>query len=987
MKYVALYTVFLMLFFIGSTEALGQPGTTIDIKKPEKYENRTLTSEKSGDKKFSFPKKLTQNAFTHYNYYFNANNILNNIVAEAKKNFIDDYTRLLPFYNYTLEETSTNSEIDSVIYKTNAGILLHDLRSDWVDNMYLLMGKAYFYRKDFDSASQVFRYINYAFAPKEEGGYDIPIGSSAANTNGTFSIATKEKNSLPQKIFATPPSRNDALLWQAKNYIATDHMGEAAGIIEILKNDPVFPARLKAELNETQAYWFYKTNLYDSAANHIISSLDNATSKQERARMEFLAAQLFQLTGNNDQAVFWYNKSASHTTDPILEVNANLNSIKAFKDSSTNLLKEKLDNLYKMAHRDKYLSNRDIIYYAVAQVELETKNNAGAVAALKKSILNFNEDNPEQRSLSFMLLADINYDSQDYTNAKNNYDSVSLADLKDEKDKARFSQRQEALTIIAANLQTLHEQDSLQHTALLPKDQRDALIKKTVRYLRKQQGLKEEPDVPFVNPAIQQQTQVNIFNTATGADWYFNNQSLKGTGYSEFKQKWGNRPNTDNWRRQAAVDAQNTANDSQDANDNGDDQTVAAGGKPAPNTGENGEISFESLLANLPVTEEQLNASNDKIIEALFTNGQAFQNKLEDYPSAITAYETLMQTFPANGNAEQALFSLYYCYNKMGRTKSADSVLALLNSKYAKGQYTAKINNPKAVVTVKENVNDPATKAYNQIYNLFLEGNFEAAIQAKTNADSAYGKSYWSPQLLYIEAIYYVSKKEDSTAIEVLNNLSELYGDSPLAEKASTMIDVLNRRQEIEDYLTNLQITRNDKETSLPVVDLTAVNTTIEKTEIKRETTVSKPITQLANTKVDTTSKVTNVSRYLFNANDPQYVVILLNKVAPVYINEAKNAFTRYNQTTAAGQKLEISPLKLDDNYNLVLIGPFTDAALAIDYVDKTKPITSSRILPWLTADKYSYTILSNSNLAILKDTKDLEGYKALLNQVLPGKF
>ena len=48
-------------------------------------------------------------------------------------------------------------------------------------------------RNDLDSAGMTFQYINFAFAPKEEGGYDIPIGSNASNDKGEFSIASNEK--------------------------------------------------------------------------------------------------------------------------------------------------------------------------------------------------------------------------------------------------------------------------------------------------------------------------------------------------------------------------------------------------------------------------------------------------------------------------------------------------------------------------------------------------------------------------------------------------------------------------------------------------------------------------------------------------------------------------------------------------------------------------------------------------------------------------
>ncbi|HRI20380.1 MAG TPA: hypothetical protein PLA68_05480, partial [Panacibacter sp.] len=529
---VTVYISSLLLLLVFSLKGFCQPGTTVDLKKPEKYEKRTLTSEKTGNKKFTFPKRVTQNAFSHYNYYFNANNLLNDIIDEAKRSFKDDYTALLPFYNYSLDVTAGSGNIDSIIYKCNAGILLHDLRSDWVDNLYLVLGKAYFFRKNFDSADQVFRYINYAFAPKEAGGYDIPVGSNVSATDGTFSIATKENNSFPKKLISTPPSRNDALLWEARNFLETDQVSSAGGVLEILRHDPLFPSRLKSELEELLAYWYYKQQLYDSSASHLVKALDVADDKLDKSRMEFLAAQLYGLGHNSEQSVAWYGKSAAHTNDPVMEVYANLNSIKASSGKTDSILQEKLDALMKMAHRDKYLANRDIIYYAIAQVELERKDPVQAQQMLKKSIFYNTDENPDQRSKSFLLLADINFDLQQYIPAKNFYDSIDASSLTEERDKNRMSERVPALGIIAHNLSIIHDEDSLQTVALMPKDKRDALIKKTVRYYRKQQGLKEEEPELNINPAIKDNTPGDIFNTAGKSDWYFNNMSLKSSGFN-----------------------------------------------------------------------------------------------------------------------------------------------------------------------------------------------------------------------------------------------------------------------------------------------------------------------------------------------------------------------------------------------------------------------------------------------------------------------
>src|SRR6201985_950893 len=133
--------------------ASGQLGVDYDLSKPAKFENSILASEKSNNgKKFKKSRRFIQNTITHYNYYFNANEKLKMIIARAKAQYREDYSRPLTFYNYSLDATAAQKrDLDSVIYKCTAGILIHDTRNDWIDNLYFLIGKTYYLKKDFDS--------------------------------------------------------------------------------------------------------------------------------------------------------------------------------------------------------------------------------------------------------------------------------------------------------------------------------------------------------------------------------------------------------------------------------------------------------------------------------------------------------------------------------------------------------------------------------------------------------------------------------------------------------------------------------------------------------------------------------------------------------------------------------------------------------------------------------------------------------------------
>ncbi|MBL0069588.1 MAG: hypothetical protein IPP39_14245 [Chitinophagaceae bacterium] len=92
------YTItaaFTLILFQLTLPSFGQLGFPITIKKPQEYDERVLRSEKSDEKKFTLPKRFIQNTVTHYNYYFNANHKLNEVLERAKTAFKDDYSELL----------------------------------------------------------------------------------------------------------------------------------------------------------------------------------------------------------------------------------------------------------------------------------------------------------------------------------------------------------------------------------------------------------------------------------------------------------------------------------------------------------------------------------------------------------------------------------------------------------------------------------------------------------------------------------------------------------------------------------------------------------------------------------------------------------------------------------------------------------------------------------------------------------------------------
>lgn len=1066
-----------MFFSIFCLAASAQLGVDYTLTKPARFENRTLASEKSNNgKKFKKSRRFIQNTITHYNYYFNANEKLKMIMERAKGQFRDDYTRLLPFYNYTLDATlAQKRELDSIIYKCTAGILIHDTRNDWIDNLYLLIGKAYYLKKDFDSAYITLQFLNYAFAPKESDGYDKPIGSNAnADEGGNANIvSTVEKRNALKKIFSLPPSRNEALIWKVRTYIGKEQYGEASALIEVLSNDPQFPARLQPGLNEVKALWFYKRSIDDSAAIYLQKALPAAANHEEVARWEYLIAQLYEQVDRPNEARTFYERTITHTYDPVLEIYARLNAIRQNKEGGEDFIARNIEALVRMAHRDRYESYRDIIYYTAAQMELERHNTPGAENFLLQSVRYVSQNNSIQRNRSFLQLANLSFDEKKYKAAKNYYDSlnISSSDAATLGDISWLPDRKTALATVVSQLQILERQDSLQRLAAMPVPQRDAYIKKMVRALRRQQGLRDETDSTVSNTPFNTNNAnaPDLFKTGSGssADWYFNNPSLKAKGYSDFKTKWGNRPNVDNWQVSSAMKTSQLRGNTR----MGDQQ-----GLNGPNAGAAPTvIDFKTLLNNLPLTPEKMKISMDSVESALFALGKTFQEAVPDYLSAIHSYDSLLEKFPETKREQEALLGLYYCYKKLGDEENAARILNLLKQKYPHGALTARAANPDSTLEAANSPRNNATHQYERIYLAFIEGRFNEAMAEKKVADSLYGDKYWTPQLLYIEAVYLIRTRQDAQAKGVLTAIQMRFPKTPMADKAATLLDVLNRRKQIEDYLTQLQVTRATDDDSI-VIDKTTPTTTNDKPRLVRNDSnmlVKEDTSQLARAhlptapgvqgqkpavtqpgamdklKVDTSGmrKITMDANQLaqlrrqqdslqtamaraqddsaqmarirqkgdsinavmqklkddtarlaaklrtlnsvfsLNPDKPHSVIILLDKVDPVYVSETKNAFSRYNSEEFYSLSLNTENATLTDTLKMVVISNFGNANDALDYLQKVKALAPRQIVPWLPANKYTFLIISAPNLDLLLNNKDMPAYRTFLKAAYPGKF
>ena len=966
-------TILLVFGIFAFQSIFAQVNITFDLKKPKIYEDRKLPSELTPDKKIGPIKRIKENIFSHYNFYFNSNQKIEKIVTAAKQSHKDTFNTLLPFYNYSLNATAQQQqELDSVIIKVNNGVLLHDLRNDWVDDLYYLMGKSYFFQKKFDSAYDVFQYINYNFQPKDraERGYEKTIGSNLNTKGNVYTISSKETGAMGHK-----PIRNETILWIIRTLIEQNNDDDARSMMETLVRDVDFPKRLRPHLYELKSYWFYKIQQYDSSARFLEEALPVCINKQERARMHFLIAQLYAKSNNKEEANEAFEKSIGLTTDPVMAAYAKIYQISLASNNKDRNAKieEDVKALTKLANREKYISYRPIIYAAAGEMELSRDSVMRAIALLEQSN-KYNSNDPDLKLKNNLTIATLAFANKKYTLAKKYFDSTSNTQPGFTKE---IEIKKSIVTDLAKALSIIETEDSLQMVAGMSEKQREIYIKEYLKKLKKEEGLKIDLNSTGLEAKknnLLEEGNNDLFQTqGKSGEWYFNNPTLKSQGSIAFKNKWGTRPNEDNWRRSNA----NTGVPKM--NNKANEMTAADASKDNKNNLT--EVSFDNLLENLPTTSEKLLQSNLKKADAIKTLATLYKDKLGDCKESVYWNNQLLKIQPDSAWLSQIYFDLAFCYKQLDSAAQEKYFTNLLVQHSPKGSLTELLLNPKKSEKEDKIKVTAVEKRYTEIYNQFISGDFNKALANKKLADSIYGDSYWTPQLLYIESVYYVKEKKDSLAIATLTKIESIAPSSPLANKSKILREVLKNRDSIEANLKAMKVTRMKDDD----VEVVAERPKIEPKRMIRDDNnlLKRDSTKLI---AETDKKTTAPSSFQFDPKEAYGVIMIMNGVDIVYINEAKRALSRYHAEKFYQKNFTIRNDKIGEA-PYILISLFNDAADALSYVEKTKPIAAKEIFPWLPADKYSFYIVSPGNLMKMIEDKETVKYIAFLKAQFPGKF
>lgn len=719
------------------------------------------------------------NMTARYNGYYYSNENIKEMVKKIEKANKDDFSKILPLFIYTDNTTSKNfySDCDKSIKKSSIVIQRHTITEKkskkeipnackWIDDNYMLIGKAHFYKRDLFSALEAFEYV--------------------------------------AKIYPNPEAKYNGMLWMMRtnNEIGSFSLTEAS--IDEIRNATDFPTDkyFQRELAAVTADYYIKREDYSPSIKHLIKAIALTRNKTTKARYTYVLAQIYEKLGDNKKASQYYAMVPGLHPTYEMAFNSQINRAKLYDISSggSKIIKKQLN---KMLRDDKNIEFQDQIYYALADIAQKEKDTALAFVYLGKSIKATTTNNT-QKALSYLKRADIYFERPDYKNAQANYDSTMTFLPKEYLDYDMIEEKKKSLTSLVTNLNVIALQDSLQRLGTMPVAEREKTIDGMITKIEEEEKAAEEERL---NQLLKPTNPTETTTAASGGStaWYFYNPATVSFGQGAFTKKWGNRKLEDNWRRSEKDQVIANANPDEVNNDLSDSAQTLGSNATSLGSKTKNKKDRNYYLKNVPTTPDAIAKSNIKIVDAYYNVGSIYKEQLLNNQKSVEAFEELLKRFPENKYKLNSYYQLYRTYLAMGNQEKSDVYKNLLVNDYPDSDYAAIIRNPSYAADIAAS-RSVVEKFYTETYQLYVGANYTQAYANCMRADSLYSKSNLMPQFSFLKALC-VGRTQDITAFEsALTQVVVKYPKDPVKAKAQEMLDMIKKQKSPEPTATTATV-------------------------------------------------------------------------------------------------------------------------------------------------------------------------------------
>jgi len=685
---------------------------------------------------------------TKYNTLYNGNIAFEQGRETLNDTYQDDYFEVLPIERLEVSgEIKLDSEDNNPNFliaeeKATKAIQKHSMdikdeeRNPQIDEAFLLLGKARYFDERYIPALESFNYI-------------------------------LNKYSESDKL-------NEASIWREKVNIRLENDDLAIKNLKRLMKYERLKDQEYADARAMLAQAYINLNAPDTAVQNLKIASHYTKKNPEKGRYYYIIGQLYNQLGYKDSANYAFDKviELNRKSPRIYMINAKIEKLKNTQVTGENK-EEILEYLTKMELNRENRPYLDGIYRQLAEFHLEQESDSLAILYFNKS-LRASQNKPKLNALNYENLAEYNFDESIYKPAGAYYDSV-LTNLNENTKKFRaIKKKRDNLEDVIKYEDIVHYADSVITVYQMPKDEQLAYFGKHIEELQKAKEAAQKKEKERITDGFA------AFNNSKGGKenkgkFYFYNITSLGYGQNDFKNRWGNRELTDDWRwsDKSLINSENIA--LQNAPGANDSISVVS---------EDEKFSLDYYMDRLPTDVAIIDSL---MTERNFANYQLGLIYKEKFNENLLAAEKLENVLASNAEERLILPSKYNLYKIYEEVDSPlkERMKADIIANHSDSRYAEILLNPQAVLA---DSSDSPEKRYENLFKQYQEQHF---LQVITGAEENINRFTGDPivpkfEMLKANAIGRLQGFE--LFKEALNYVALTYPNNPEGKKAEQMI-------------------------------------------------------------------------------------------------------------------------------------------------------------------------------------------------------
>ena len=749
-------------------------------------------------RKDGFVNRKYQGFTTQYNVLFNGQEALKSELTNREKSYKDNfyapYIKLL-----TYEEQASASTMDNLGFTPNTeGVPPSDFfRDDAPDNSSGNTGNTAGALQVAEiKALKAIEKHSMLFNGKEKNKqiFDAYLLLAKARLFQGKALEALDAINIMKKNFAKDKRLNLVKVYEAYAYGKMKDYYQADENFRDLKEE-----KLRKSERKLLSVFYSEMLLEAGKKEEAITELEEAyqfnKNKKLRSRIAFLRGQILASLGENEKARESFVTAYKNARDFEFEVKSQIEIAKTFNGNGDDYegAKKYLESISK---KGTYSSRKNEFYYALGIMANKAAKKDEAQDYFKKSVKEKISDS-QIRGLAYYEIGKKHFDENDYLSAGVYYDSAYAA-MNYPPAKENLKSLTENIKQVSKNYYLIKKNDSILNLTKMSNDERIAYFNKHIETLKTKEA-KQEIERKKTEKEKNNKFETTDFALLNGTDnsnsffdftggsksFYFANQSTISKGESAFKQIWGNRASTDNWRTSTK---QNSIEDL---------KNEALGITSAPNPR---RYEPDFYIEKIPTKTEELTTLKKDRDTASLGLGRMYDNYFSNIPLATKTLYDLVDSKTDEDTEQQALYHIF-SMNYENNPKDAERAKQLILEKYPYTSISEFVKNPKKAEFTSSDTD--VQKKYIDAYKLYEEGKYEDSRKLIEEAIQQFPKDILIPKFTLLQAFNTAKTAGKEIMILQLEQLMLNYPKTPEGIKAKEMLQFLKSDLKVEQLDAN----------------------------------------------------------------------------------------------------------------------------------------------------------------------------------------